>query len=56
MVPMAMYTPEMNWSTRKGRTTTELALFADFGTEPIAKPSRAAPTAPPQGIEVTGRL
>ena len=38
---MAMYTPEMNWSTRKGSTTTELALFADLGTELIAMPRRA---------------
>ena len=41
-----MYTPEMNCSTRKGSTTTEVALLPDFGTELIAMPSSAHAVSP----------
>lgn len=51
MLSTEMYTPEMNCTTRKGRTTTELALFADLGTELIAMPSSAHAVSPSTKIQ-----
>ena len=39
-------TPEMNWSTINGPTTTADALFADFGTDENAMPSTALAAVP----------
>ncbi|GHA29676.1 hypothetical protein GCM10010372_32080 [Streptomyces tauricus] len=51
MVSMEMYTPEMNCSTRKGSTTTEVALLPVLGTELIAMPSRAHAVRPSRKIQ-----